>query len=1095
MNRDELIRTKIQSFTDTIIKNQKQGKGHLGNVYYLFTEDKNGNITSEAFGNNVLTNNGFKLMFDNYYIFTEANTHMSFIVGKGTTPAQFTDTGMESAFSRNSADIYVAPPSVSIPWKYDVESDHLYRVFPIYGSYFDYEVFGDSEVNESDGGNKFYEFGLWTRGDYSSLISRSLVYNENGDPSYIQKNQYERLYIYCYYIASVALDWHRNLISKGYITTFNPDSFKSPATNNNSMTLYHRIVTYNAWRGNHAYYGAGGVGHVNSSGWYNTIFTLGYYSGSSSYSTGLRTNANNNGGVYHYALNCGNADNPDEDNLFHKDQTIDTTIKIESKNWHADRFVTTTVSGGTANSNASLRVGGLFIEYPLKLNTPDTLVGYDVYTDPLSLQFNYCFGYFYGNEDYQADHLWTSKYPYFDMVAILPVTDCDIQSIQYYNYKTDEYEDVEFENGKQDYLIEEAWDTCSEFYSEYNGGTTVYVWCNPRKGSGHPITKFKDIDNNMTIFATNSWWDVLTWKQIPNFNAIPTGDDYQDAQYYITTARSSYMTSNSAYRIVMFPVRDGYTKPQLKSSLYTPLTHLFKYTSENHIAGRGASSYTYFSIPTRLPALSDNDNGWILIDNTLTYPDSNNPDTDEPYIHTVNSFRWDASTSTFIKNDSYGSNDVYNGGLGKCRYLMEDNKIYMFNSWTYNRNVAAMGIYFITIKPSSDPTVEPTYEQHWMFPQTVPNPTNVQASLYENWSSRINMFLTVSKKRYIVYYNGDSNASYIYQKAGIIDIRDIDNPVELSNVSYATVIHNTKYCIIKYTTDNALELVIYDMEERKEYKRFTLDSETYSSINCVSGWNNYVYIKATDVLGFTAYVMYDYVTESFTTMGNNHIIDLQFNNYDTYQSPYATDDYMIWFGQSNFRPMIVHNDDPTNFKYLDPNNRILSNFKINNAQIRETQDGKHLLMAFVYSNTVENYTGVLDLGYAINHDKFANTPFYQYTSSRRGATYGNTELPVVPYKEIGTTDLNGPYQSFAGIYKNDIIFYQSYNSNIKQLIDSYNINIYRLSAYSFLGCKITLKTNTIQCYNNTRKFKFNQFMKWQWTNKTSRKKLVDLNFD
>lgn len=1113
MNHDELVEQKVNGFLNMMIQNHHNHNGKLGNIYYLFTEDKDGNITSEAFGNNVFTDNGFWVAFNDASTFTSITRYgnvksISLILGKGSTEPTLNDSELVDQFTTTSMDVYVEPPDITNPWDYDSTLDSLYRVYPVYGAYFDYEVFGEDEVTAEDGGNKFYEFGLWRPlvTNNHNLLCRSLVYDEHGNVSYIQKNQYERLYIYCYFVANVSLKWFKDLISNGFSATMNPSNFALPWS---TVDLRTWLPDYDAHRTQHGYQPGGGFSYSWNGGWYYYRLGYNYYSGYNNYN--MSTSPISDGGIgpYHRLLSVNNSDIDDKYNhLAHKDATADVTIKHESKYIHYDRIVVSTISeylSYSRCSGCSPRYEGTHIEYPIKLKNSDTIIADDVYTNSNSIYFKHCFAYspYYGYRYhiYNDTNYPESLFGQFNMIGNIPITDCDIQKIEFYNYKTDDYEQIGFINGKQDYLIEECWDTCSPFYCKYNGGQTVYVWCNRRKGTNNPIKKFDKIDNNMTIFATDSWWDVSSWKQISDYTNIPNDSTYNDAQFYITTSRSSILNNYDGTDIVMFPVRENTKYPTLDNPDIVDSKKLYTINSSNFF-GSSTEEYNIRYITKNYPGICNDEHGWVMIDNNIIYPDSINPQTNEPYIYTLRAHRWNGSE--FV--EANGRWDSYvGGGYGNARYIIGD-KIFVFNNMEYTQygfTYGAMGMFYDVITPSSDPTVAPTIESYWYYPSTFPSPTEAQAS-YAGTGAREycqpqDKHVTVSQKGYIAYYGTATyGADYANRMACLIDVTDLDHPIELSGIQKAIIVYNTKYAILQYV-DTPLELKIYDIQNKEVIQTLTLDSVEYKSITYIMGWNNHVYIQAIDKNGYTTYVMYNYDTDSITSLGASSIIDIQNNTADLYVQPYATDDYLVWIGQSAFRPMIVYQNDPTNFKYLDPDNHLLNPLQIRRVQYKESSNGKFLLMAYLqinYESMNSNYqfnvqtTGVLDLGYAVKHGKFKQTPLYYYSNRTNGKCddISNQMKSLIYYGSNWTY-----MRANVSLYRNSVIHYNVITTAENLKIDNATVDVYIKPIYQFIGYRLTLKTKTIQFYNNPRKITFKHKIAIQWTNDTSRTQMIDMS--
>ena len=172
-------------------------KGH--NIYLLWTEDRDGNVTGEAFALNVTTNDYFKNQFGRNISGSSSNKNqMSYIyIGDGEYAADedvsCSDTAMRHMTYSSSGTVtdndetYVN--SSTIYW--DATNHVQYSDSYIMSSYFDYTLSGISTDLS------ITEIGL--KADSGKPIStHALVYDSNGQRTTFVKHVNEKLFINVY---------------------------------------------------------------------------------------------------------------------------------------------------------------------------------------------------------------------------------------------------------------------------------------------------------------------------------------------------------------------------------------------------------------------------------------------------------------------------------------------------------------------------------------------------------------------------------------------------------------------------------------------------------------------------------------------------------------------------------------------------------------------------------------------------------------------------------------------------------------------------------------------------------------------------------
>lgn len=208
---------KKHQFDDTYVRamtfanNFKEKHPGLSNVYVVKSIDKDGNTTSEHYGMNLLTDNGFKKFFiDNQTFPTEL------YIGRGSSSFDVTSASLVEVCPNTHSsrtDDNMTPLSYTVsnstinyayPMYYDKASNLVTVMCRYMIAYYDYNITGITEDFSVS------EYGIGTR--YNSLWTHSWVYDIHGNQTYLTKKVNERLEFTVY----MCMSYYTSLITNGY---------------------------------------------------------------------------------------------------------------------------------------------------------------------------------------------------------------------------------------------------------------------------------------------------------------------------------------------------------------------------------------------------------------------------------------------------------------------------------------------------------------------------------------------------------------------------------------------------------------------------------------------------------------------------------------------------------------------------------------------------------------------------------------------------------------------------------------------------------------------------------------------------------------
>lgn len=1018
--------------------------GH--NLYMFQTIDRDGNVTDEKYGLNLMTNYGFGQC---YRAWNQSVSGVYFWIGSndvdGGSDPSFTDT----ALNHKLTDKYTTTQAPSINYTkrqaiYDPVSRLVTQICADTSGEYEYTLDGEQTADMT-----IREFGTSLR--YSSesrsntLYTRTLIYDDQGNPSSIIKHMNEKLKIMVYFSWSYSVDMIESLYQQGIYVAMEPKAMDfSPNSRYVQYygSFYRRESNFSS-RSFSRFNDPGSPGSVatpsdflyNSSPWYNTSST-----------TVVTDN------VYKWSYNS-----------------------------HPDILMTqkyATLTGHMIQDRKDLS----FIAYDEhdKLTTPETITSEAVYCNhwndlSLSCAFimpspveapdintNNAFiralminapAEFQGRHPFNVSYSYSSHILQYTPFGSLPCVDFNMTSSYMYDYTTHGWTiQDQFVNAPNAYYNYASTLAFTRIWMRDPNGISkdVRVFINTR--TDLPITKL-GIDFTLTgvqLFATDTYWDASTWEEIVDRTSIPLS--LQTKKYYIDA-------SNQCDCVI--PCR------QQTTHAITPSVQPYKILDASYsVTDKNAPFWDEYIFPFasnksmthQYKLLSSDVNNWILGDRYIVYPevlDGNNqptridlfPASDLPVGSTYPSGR------NFIPS-------------AVVRYATDDFIVIMNARTGYGdtSNWYSRHNHFRVYKVTDDPSEFTNTPIEITFPYS--NEINV------NWDG---FHHTWSKLGYLVQ-TPVFRASY--KKIGILKLyggSDPSNPTPevtmIDNGYDGRALDGTTMMVYNDATDRTI-FHVYDMESNTELYTFTIPEGYSYQPDTLTGFQSHLYMR---VMKNDVYNVYYYnideqygqimsewdgtqlIPESYNTSSQqNHVTDTR-----TWRSIIASEYGLLFTGyyfndNNKWKSAVITADDPLTVKWLDElcthelasianqhTGYIYCRYFSTMSQIVKTYDQKHLLLlAYTSSPTVDGLCKiasdcVLDFGMMTDGVKQINPPF----------SHGN----------IGHK--NGDYRTHGGICE--------YHNGIVVVTDTEEMWWSPIEAW--LPHKVTGTTYTIQTFNNPKK--------------------------
>ena len=172
----------LEEFRQNIKNKDNSSDIYCHNLYLLQTTDRDGNVTGEAYGMNLITNWGFKEI----YTISDSYSNYKIYIGNGTDEPVLTNNTLYSPII-TTGSVEVNREASIYPFQYDSSAGIITGVQRIYQGYFDYNLSGITENFD------ITEIGYGK--STTQLISHAKIYDKDGNPSSITKRINERLTI------------------------------------------------------------------------------------------------------------------------------------------------------------------------------------------------------------------------------------------------------------------------------------------------------------------------------------------------------------------------------------------------------------------------------------------------------------------------------------------------------------------------------------------------------------------------------------------------------------------------------------------------------------------------------------------------------------------------------------------------------------------------------------------------------------------------------------------------------------------------------------------------------------------------------------
>lgn len=625
----------------------------LGNIYYMYTVDMDGNITNEAFGKNVITDYGLLNRWKDH-----SDYYLKLYVGNSTDEPTLEGQSMiNRVISIDATKVQETGwnPDTSNPSKFPIKyipatEDHgavMTQRFQLAKFYYDYNISGVTEDIV------ITEIGLGESD--TKLYSHSLVYDSNGNVSSIIKKPNERLYIQTYWQGAIPISYIKDCYSKGQSVFIEPFVFASGYCPVGVASCYMA-------RSSGAFPYEGNKNKVLTT-WssYDSLrdklTTIEDHTTICDFKPYMRALLLEQQFAYLSGIAFTTYD-------YFNDQGEYSSVaagleSLISARGYWETYTYSSYYGYNPHGNRNLN---FIIHEFLKLpnNETDELESEDVYTNSWSSSLlTNVFG--------RASTLVLAKesnreyFMYAD--GALPVIDFDISAMNRYNHKTKEWDITESYHSDPDYNYD---DSLMEMQGNLWTGENLSVRVNPHWNT-KKIIKFDT--SGVTIYATDTYWDTRSYQMIPNVNAVP--DELSNKKYYLVKG-TDYKHLSPVY----------YTDDTAPHKLlgYEPITI--------DMTGLIASySAQYNSYPLS-NMLSSDKNGWILLSKTLLYPDAEGG----PKVYPI----------------KYATDVTKDNELNRyCRHATDD--MIIICDWSYSNSNPKRYSYRYRIYDVSNPDVEPPY--------------------------------------------------------------------------------------------------------------------------------------------------------------------------------------------------------------------------------------------------------------------------------------------------------------------------------------------------------------------------------------------------
>lgn len=897
----------LKRFEENYLKAHPNEKTVGHNIYHLVSEDRDGNITSEGFGLNVLTDRGFSNMYTRGNSDESLNTRMYLGDGEFET-IDPSSSAMVHAISTTSASVsgtnydpghqytrYVPEMQANkVQWKLCVGS-------------FDYTIWSEDKT--------VTEIGLVSYPDRDSgtgvLKYHAAIYDADGHKSSFVKRVNEKLTITVYgrtYIPIVKIvneSWDRGV----------PCAIRSNALCKNDYYdyWYDVVVWYHPYDYN--------MGNYNA--YYASFSLLNYNSGSIT------------------------------DHIFSSNKSTSINILLDGRyHFLSDIFAS------TRWDYANYAQYDTYFIFASKIKSPDPI--------PFRLEFFEAVNYYSLSLYHTYGHRCRDGNQ--DNYGQLPMSDIHISSLRMYNGQTDEW-DIDVPYTEPDPYIDSGYWHLRYSVREHNwiSFQNKYAWYTVfiNEAPQYPIKQI--LYCGKTMYVTDEYWDSSTWQVVPDTSNIPrelgakryfimfdeafenaTGSYDPDYQAYI----EPYGFYNRTRRLVRHDYDDKFPKLNLNNG----------YGEDSVNFGFRNVSYRYtesvYNSEGVGKMIENEEYGYIAQDGFIVFTDTENPNPERkyystptktanfpaiPYIHNIGGVDLPADMTNVTGTGYDGSypgmiwNTTRGSHIACC-----------------GQNSDRKGIRVYTI--TDDPTVPPSY-QNFLFDQTFSATPGQSHSdngyLVFSWLSGANNQNCV----YVLAYDVEDVEPYMYKAEGYknafaLDLTDLFVAVDSS------------------VTDH-LHMVIYNMATREVQDEFDIpegytfagiagwNNTVYVRVQQGGAYSTYVYRIQNRTLELTPLNISMMTWDTSSWYSHIQRAARANGNIESCMVLLASDRDV-----DNQYHMLFKESDPTNpIRLIRQQIRETSSYiRWQKAQLRYTNDGKQLLLTY---STRRNIS--IDISWALKH--------------------------------------------------------------------------------------------------------------------------------
>lgn len=1008
---------------DEFIKNNPNMKHE--SLYLCESVDMDGNVIDTKVGVNLLTNYGLS---DHFASGNRRDSEWYIWLGSGQTepdPASSTLTSYISNLGKGSG--YTYWDSSSYPPSYDRDTKLWSVRKQISQMYWDYTA-------GSNGEYEIWEIGVGqTR---TTLRTHALIYDEEGNQTCIVKRPNTRLYITSFWTGSIDMSDIPKLYNEGVYILMDPTI---AVPDYGYKTMYWcpmaRGVMYT--KNNKV---ASDYAEMNEFRW-NT----------------------------HSDTNVVTGD-PREVH-YESGPSSSNTKFWEDNYWYLSGWYVGTTSWVNRYQSEATAAGSFAMMFREQQETPEELETYWAYTNdsftsigksPSTYTGNECdnwqllrldslFGV--GHQNYiDGPYPINWSYPR----GMLPCVNFDITELNLYNYITKQWDvQIPYKN-EPDQIYDYNWYYLyKKLFVNYKGTSqNVYVFVNmfPHDSDGKPISRITSFDNtNMTIAATDEYWDISTYEEIPNLKSVPS--ELQQKRYYVivagTVAALSPQTSREDFHVhELRPTRPPF---ELTHDTTGIIPRIPNFDSEGNFSYRphindkyfGEDYNGYYTVGS-MPLVS-NEKGFFCINWMLIFADS----------------EWNIKQYDLLIDDKYP-------GCKFRRYMTRNgDKLLWFSTRTCSTIVDgkvgsgvtrsyAIAANNLSIWTITDSDTMPTREDlvlTWSDTSVVND--NTAWHLY-SWSDL--GYLVVAKRR--------TETEFIW-----VDVYG-ENGAEMhlvTDAKHARAIERTTLCAYQDTNlsmDTTYVFQIYDMSEQKIVDTVTIDDGVMYTIHGLYGYNDHLYVRVTssDSVDYTYY--YNFETKSLERLTFAYSF-----MYSTY--PYwcckttATEKCMILTYSNGSNAETYFFDGTDSHALFGDNVDIRAKSGKCFPCVNTVNDGKQFLLTLSGRYDTNYTSNVLDLGLILDspNRQVTNVP-YDY--------YGTKEIYYTDW------DISGPLIP----YNNGII--KVVSSSFSYFSDGKSGRIWWFPLEMCMPMHMKGTTLTLNSYNQPVRWSMTKKLKWDITNDLSR---------